>query len=79
MVKTFKDHIRLESILVGLCHIRACGGTDPLNNPFINARSQMGHWDRLLTYVIKKVAHPGHLLNAPDPPDGCFPIYIEVA
>jgi len=58
MVKTFKNCIRLESILVGLCRIRAYGGTDPLNNFFIRARSQTSQWARLFIYVMEKVARP---------------------
>ena len=78
MVKTFKDRIRLESILVGLCHIRAYRGTDSLNNLFTSARNQMGNWVRLFIYFIEKVARPGHLLNAPIPPDGRLPTDMEV-
>ena len=78
MVKTFNDRTRLESILIGLCRIRACRGTDPLNNLFISTRSQTGHWIRLFIYIIENVARSGHLLNAPNPPDGRLPADIEV-
>ena len=65
-MKTFKDRIRLESILVQLGHIRACGGTDPLGDLFTSTRGQSSHWVRVFIYAIEQVAHPGHLFNTPD-------------
>ena len=79
MVKAFKDHVRLESVFIRLCRVQACGGTDLLGNLFISVRSQMGHWVRLIIYVIEKVAHSGHLLNAPVPPASRLPTDMEVA
>ena len=77
-MKTFKDRIRLESILIRLGHIQAYGGTDPLSNLFISAKSQTSHWVRLFIYVIEQVARLGHLFNAPVPPDGRLPVDMEV-
>ena len=78
MVKAFKDHVRLESILVRLCRVRACGGTNLLGNLFISARSQMSYWVRLIIYVSEKVAHLGHFLDAPVPPANRLPTDVEV-
>jgi len=79
MVEDFKDHVRLESIFIRFCRVRACGGTNPLGNLFISARSQMGYWVRLIIYIFEKVARLGHLLNTHVPPASRLPTDVEVA
>ena len=77
-MKTFKDRIRPESVLVRLSDVRACRGIDPLSNFFVSVRGQTSHWTILLIYAIEQIARPGHLLDTPVPPGGYLPIDVEV-
>jgi len=67
MVKTLKDHIRLESILFRLGGIRANWRKDSFINLFVSAGSQGGNGTCLVSYVLKQVVHPRHLLDTPSP------------
>jgi len=78
-VKTFKDRIRLESIIIRLGRIRACRGTDPLGNLFISVKGQTSRWVRLFIYVIEQVARLRHKFNAPVPLDGYLSAIKKVA
>ena len=66
-MEAFRDCVRLKSLLIIFCHVRACGGTHPLGNLFISAKSQTSYWVKLIIYVIEKLAHVGYLFNAPVP------------
>jgi len=53
VMKTFKDHIRSESVLVPLSGVRACRVIDPLSNFLVSARSQTSHWFIFLIYAVE--------------------------
>ena len=74
-----KNRVRFESVLIQLGGVGASGGINPLSDFFISTRSQTSHWARLFIYVIEKVAHLVHLLNAPILPNGRLPEEMEVA
>ena len=63
VMKTFKDRIRSESVLIQLSGVRACRGIDPLSNFLVSSRDQTSHRVILLIYVIEQTARPGHLLD----------------
>ena len=73
MMKTFKDRIRSESVLVRLSGVRACRGIDPLSNFLVSAGGQTSHWAIFLIYVVEQIARLGHLLDTPVPLGGYLP------
>jgi len=78
-MKTFKNRIRFESVLIRLGGVGTCGGTDPLGDFLISARGQTSHWTRFFIYAVEQIARPGHLLNTPVRPGGYLLADVEVA
>ena len=78
-MKTFKDRIRSESVLVRLSSVGACRGINPLSNFLVSARGQISHWAIFLIYTVEQIARPGHLLGTHVPLEGYLPADVKVA
>ena len=63
MVKTFKNRVRSESVLIRLGGVGAYGGIDPLSDFIISARGQTSHWARFFIYVVEQIARQDIFLS----------------